>query len=433
MAIFDIFKRKPAEQKREVTNSQNNVIIRTVGQKKYAPVTDPYEAMKSSIVYRGIAIVSDSVASIPIHIYHKNKEGFWEVDEKSSMNYLFTVAPCKRQNIYEFLEGIVTHMIIYGNAYVYVRRDEDYEVKELILLYPHTVAYDELSDTYNVSDMYNKISGAFKSDKIIHIRHKSLGTYIGESVFTFAGRTIGLSNATDSEALSTMQTGGKLKGIISSESSLTGFGSAIDSQVDTIRDNMEAEINSGKDIITLQSGAEFKPISQTMRDLQLTDLHQITLSDLARYFGVSLAKLGINLGGNYQASLQDSMNFFTDTLKPLLKKLEAAFNCKLIPQSLSKKYKIEFDITSLTYFKEILSNYEKMQQIGLLTVNDIRKTFNRVATEGGENVFITTNTQPLAAPKVDPLLEEPQPQQQPAQTEESEINKIEKEPVPTNE
>ena len=74
-----------------------------------------------------------------------------------------------------------------------------------------------------------------------------------------------------------------------------------------------------------------------------------------------------------------------------------------------------------------------MQQIGLLTVNDIRKTFNRVATEGGENVFITTNTQPLAAPKVDPLLEEPQPEQQPAQSEESEINKIEKEPVPTNE
>lgn len=410
MAIFDFLKRKPVTQKRETTSS--NVTVRTVGQKKYTSVTDPYEAMKCSIVYRGIAIVSDSVASIPIHIYHKNKQGYWEIDEKSTLNYLLTVAPSKRQNIYEFLEGIVTHMIVYGNAYIYITRDSDYEVKDLTLLYPHTVSYDELSDTYNVSDLYNKVSGNFKSDKIIHIRHKSLGTFVGESVLTFAGRTIGLSNATDSEALSTMQTGGKLKGIISSESSLVGFGSAIDGQVDTIRDNMQAEIDSGKDIITLQSGAEFKPISQTMRDLQLVDLHQTTLSDLARYFGVSLAKLGINLGGNYQASLQDSMNFFTDTLKPLLKKLEAALNCKLIPQSLSKKYKIEFDITSLTYFKEILSNYEKMTQLGLLTVNDIRKTFNKLETEGGDNVFVTTNTQPLAAPKVDPLLqtEEQQPE-----------------------
>lgn len=411
MAIFDFLKRKPAIQNRD-TKASSTVVIRTPAQKRYTPVTDPYEAMKCSIVYRGIAIVSDSVASIPIHIYHKNKQGYWEVDEKSSLNYLFTVAPSKRQNIYEFLEGIVTHMIIYGNAYLYISRDSNYDVKELTLLYPKTVAYDELSDTYTISDMYNKISGTFKSDRIIHIRHKSLGTYIGESVFTFAGRTIGLSNATDSEALSTMQQGGRLKGIISSESSLVGFGSAIDSQVDTIRDNMQAEIDSGKDIITLQSGAEFKPISQTMRDLQLTDLHQITLSDLARYFGVSLAKLGINLGGNYQASLQDSMNFFTDTLKPLLKKLEAAFNCKLIPQTMSKKYKIEFDITSLTYFKEILSNYEKMQQLGLLTVNDIRKTFNKTETEGGENVFITTNTQPLSAPKVDPLLQDGEPQQE---------------------
>lgn len=411
MALLDIFRRKPAEQKR--SNTSQTVTIRTVGNRinKYTPVTDPYEAMKCSIVYRGIAIVSDSVASIPVHIYHKNKQGYWEIDDKNSLNYLLSVAPSKRQNIYEFLEGIVTHMIVYGNAYVYVRRDNDYEVKELILLYPHTVSYDELSDTYNVSDLYNKISGNFKSDKIIHIRHKSLGTYIGESVFTFAGRTIGLSNATDSEALTTMQTGGRLKGIISSESSLTGFGSAIDGQVDTIRDNMQAEIDSGKDIITLQSGAEFKPISQTMRDLQLTDLHQITLSDLARYFGVSLAKLGINLGGNYQASLQDSMNFFTDTLKPLLKKLEAALNYKLIPQSMSKKYKIEFDITSLTYFKEILSNYDKMMTLGLLSVNDIRQTFNKVGTEGGDTVLVTTNSQPISAPKVDPILEEPQAQE----------------------
>ena len=424
MSLLDVFKRKEKPQKREITTQTNNVVIRTVGQRKYAAVTDPYEAMKCSIVYRGIAILSDAVAAIPVNIYHKNKEGYWEVDEKNTLYTLLKTAPCKRQNIYEFLEGIVTHMVIYGNAYIYITRDADYEVKELTLLYPHTVAYDELSDTYTVSDYYNKISGTFKSDKIVHIRHKALGTYVGESVLNFAGRTIGLSNSTDTEALATMQTGGRLKGIISSESSLVGFGSAIDGQVDTIRDNMQAEIDSGKDIITLQSGAEFKPISQTMRDLQLIDLHQVTLSDLARYFGVSLAKLGINLGGNYMASLHDSLNFYMDTLNPLLKKIEAAFNAKLI--AIPKKYKIEFDRTTLTYFKEILVNYEKMINIGLLTVNDVRRTLNMPAAEGGDNVFITTNTQPLSAPKVDPLLQDGEPvQEQPAQPQETEINNTE--------
>lgn len=407
MALKDIFKRKPKTQERE-SSSSSTVIVRTAGQKKYTAVYDPYEAMKTSIVYRGIAILSDSVASIPLSIYHKNKEGYWVEDDKNSLYPVLHTAPCQRQNIYEFLEGIITHMVVYGNAYIFIRRDEDFNVKELTLLYPRTVAYEELTNTYNVSDMYNKISGNFKADRIIHIRHKSLGTYVGESVFTFAGRTIGLANATDSEALSTMQQGGRLKGIISSESSLVGFGSAIDNQVDTIRDNMQAEIDSGKDIITLQSGAEFKPISQTMRDLQLTDLHQISLSDLARYFGVSLAKLGINMGGNYIASLADSMNYYVDTLNPLLKKLEAAFNAKLIPASVSKKYKIEFDRTSLTYFKEILSNYDKMMTLGLLSVNDIRRQFNRQSTEGGDTVLVTTNSQPISNPKVDPILGEPE-------------------------
>lgn len=410
MAIFDFLKPKQKVQKRE-DSSQQTVIVRTVGKQNYSAVYDPNEALKSSVVYRGIAILSDAVASTPISIYHKNKNGHFVEDEKSSLWAILNYIPNKRQNIYEFLENIVIDLVVYGNSYIYIKRNADLDISELVLLYPKTVSYDELSDRYTVSDFYNNISGTFNSDKIIHIRHKSLGTFLGRSIFDFAGRTIGLANATDSEALRTLQTGGRMKGILSSESSLTGFGSAIDNQVDTIRDNMIQEIESGKDIITLQSGAEFKAISQTVRDLQLVDLHQITMSDLARYFGVSLAKLGINQGGNYIASLQDSMNFYTDSLNPLLKKIEAAFNSKLISPTVIKKYKIEFDRTSLTYFKEILSNYEKMVQLGLLSINDVRMIFNKDAADGGDSVFVSTNQQPLTAPKVDPLL---QPEEEPA-------------------
>ena len=421
MSLLDVFKRKKKVEQRSTVNQA--VTIRTVGQRKrnYSEVSDPYEALKSSVVFRCINILAGSVATTPISIYHKNKDGFFIEDDKNPIWKLLNYKPNKRQTSYEFLEGIVVQLIVYGNAYIYIKRNADYDVEELILLYPRTVAYDELRNTYTVSDVYNSISGTFKSDKIIHIRHTSLSTYLGISTIDCAAKTIGLAVATDSEALDTMVSGGKLKGLISSESSLTGFGSAIDSQVDTIRDNLEAEINSGKDILTLQSGCTFTPMSQSLRDLELIDLHQSTLSDLARYFGVSPAKLGILQGSNYIASLQDNLNYYTDSLNIFLKKIETSLTASLINATNCRKYKVEFDRTSLVYFKELLASYQKMGELGIITVNDIRKKFNKPGVDGGEEVFVSTNTQPLSAPKVDPLVPEEEPQAQPEQNE-PEIN-----------
>jgi hypothetical protein len=121
-----------------------------------------------------------------------------------------------------------------------------------------------------------------------------------------------------------------------------------------------------------------------------------------------------------------------------LKNIENSFTAALVNATNCRKYKVEFDRTSLVYFKELLSSYEKMQQLGIITVNDIRKKFNQPSTEGGDGVFVTTNSQLLTRPKVDPLdesgttEEEVKPQEQPTQ-EEPEINKPEKEVNEDNE
>jgi hypothetical protein len=84
----------------------------------------------------------------------------------------------------------------------------------------------------------------------------------------------------------------------------------------------------------------------------------------------------------------------------------------LINVSNCRKYKVEFDRTTLIYFKEILSNYDKMVMLGINSVNDVRKKFNKDATEGGDGVFVTTNSQLLTRPKVDPLDESGTPEEE---------------------
>ena len=291
-------------------------------------------------------------------------------------------------------------MVVYGNAYIYINRDIKGDIKELILLYPNTVYNDVMQNKYTVTDTYNGINGTFNANQIIHIKHKSLENIVGKSVVDFAAKTLGLANACDSESMATLNSGGRLKGIISSESSVIGFGDAQDTQIQDIRTNMEQELGSGKDILTMPSGVKWQTMSQTTKDLMITENKQYTLSDLARFLGISLSKLYIAFGSNYQAAQQEQLNFFVDTLNPLLTKIEKAFNTALISDSVGTKYKIEFNRGTLPYYKDVLANYEKQVQLGILSVNDVRRIHNQKPVEGGDDVLVSTNLQAVGNYKV---------------------------------
>lgn len=393
--IRNLFKNK------EIKRS-NDVNVRYVGakQNKYSPIYDEEKALTNSVIYRGVSILTDSVASIPLSIYRKDKKGFWKQDEKNTLYNVLTRNANERQTIYELLEGIVFQMIMFGNAYILIKRNASSDVKELVLLYPHSVYHDVISNTYTVTDTYNKVSGQFNSNQIIHLRHKSLENIVGKGVVDYCGKTLGLASACDSESLSTLSNGNRLKGIISSESSVIGFGDAQDNQLIDIQTNIQNEIDSGKDVMTLPSGVKFQSMSLSAKDSLLLDNKQYSLSDLARFMGVSLSKLGISLGSNYQAAQQDQLNFYIDTLNPILKKIENAFNSKLIADSVSNRYKIEFDRTSLAYFNDIMKNYKSMLELGILSVNDVRRNFNQAEVDGGDEILVSTNLQSIQNYKV---------------------------------
>ncbi len=399
MNLLDIFS---FNNKKKEVNKRSSVNVNYIATKanKYTSITNPDTALTNSVIYRGISILTDSVATIPIDIYHKNKQGYWELDEKNPLHSILTRKSNKRQTIYELLEGTVMQMVVYGNAYIYINRDIKGDIKELILLYPNTVYNDVIQNKYTVTDTYNGINGTFNANQIIHIKHKSLENIVGKSVVDFAAKTLGLANACDSESMATLNSGGRLKGIISSESSVIGFGDAQDTQIQDIRTNMENELGSGKDILTMPSGVKWQTMSQTTKDLMINENKQYTLSDLARFMGISLSKLYIAMGSNYQAAANEQLNFYIDTLNPLLTKIEKAFNTALISESVGNKYKIEFNRMTLPYYKDVLMTYEKLIQLGVISTNDIRKIHNQNPIDGGDKVLISTNLQFIDNPTV---------------------------------
>ena len=372
----------------------------TANTNKYKPIKSPELALRNSIIYRCISIISDSIASIPLDVY-RSRDGYWQADLKNSLHNVLSRRASKRFTSYEMLENTIIQMILYGNAYLYIKRDGTYDVSEIILLYPNTTYYDPINDWYQVSDEYNNINGKIMPDNIIHIRNKSIDGLVGKPTIDYLSKMLGIADAVDTENMKGLNTGMRLKGLISNKSEVIGFGEATDNQLSDIRNNIQQAIDEGNDIMALPSGVEFQNMSQSNKDSEINKIKEDLLKDLARFFGIPLSMLGIQGGsGNYQAASAELVNFYVNTLNPILRKIENAFNAKLVSDNLSQRYKIEFDRLSLPYFSDALSNYEKALQLGILSPNDVRKRFNQMPTDGGDEVLISTNLQTVKREEV---------------------------------
>jgi hypothetical protein len=94
--------------------------------------------------------------------------------------------------------------------------------------------------------------------------------------------------------------------------------------------------------------------------------------------------------------------YLSMTLDPILKRIEAEFTRKLIPQSLCCKRIFKFDrkgIYSLDL--ESMAKYQKLTiESGIYTVNDWRRIENQPLVEGGDTVLVSTNLAALDSEKI---------------------------------
>lgn len=357
------------------------------------------QAMKLSAAYRCTSILSGTIASLPLVIKRK-KDGYFSPDEENELYGLLTRMPNRRMNSFEFMRNMVIQIINQGNAYIVIKRKFG-SVSELVLCANNTVTYDKLNDAYIISDPYNRISGRFESYEIIHLRNNSLdGGYTGVSTITYASRIFSIAASADNQNLHTFQNGSKVKGIVSgvkeTARGLAGAG-LTDTQLSDVGDRIENQLNTGRDIVYVPGDVGFHQLSINPVDTQILGTKEICVLDTCRFYGVHPDKVFAGQPTNYKASEMSNVSFLTDTLQPILKQIEAEFNCKLIPNSVAHLYKISFDLaclyqtdltTQATYFKT-------MEEAGVFSVNDARKRADQPPVEGGDKVYISCNVQSI--------------------------------------
>ena len=364
-------------------------------------------AMSIATVFRCVKLLSESVANLPLQ-YLRRRDGIFKEVDNNSLDYLLNVQPDYAVNAFDFWRQIVQELLLDGNAYI-VPRYDGAELCRLVLCGRGTVSHDSFNDTYSISDSINGIFGLFDESEVIHIKGLTgRDSKKGVSVLTHARLTMGIASTGDQETQNRFANGGNVRGIVSNDSSVRGFGEYQDQQLKNTATDLNERFSNGERIVNLPGQVDFKQISLSSTDMQFLESRKFTVIEICRFFSVPPTFVYADTSNNYKTVEQADVDFLSHTLNPLLRNIEIELRRKLIAPSLCHKYKFRFDRRELFAcdLNGMMNYGTKLLQIGT-TVNEVRRMNNLTPVDGGDTVMVSANlrgineigAQPLQQPE----------------------------------
>lgn len=360
----------------------------------YWPAYTGQTALCVATVYRCVKILSESVANLPMQ-YMRKKDGIYVEDSDSRLAYLLNVQPDEAISAFDFKALLVQQVLLDGNAYIVpVYSPVTMEIDRLALCGRGTVSHDTINDTYTICDTVNGIYGTYSEDEVIHV--KGMTTYDskrGVSVLTFARLTLDIAAVGDAETYNRFANGGNVRGIVSNDTSVRGFGEYQDKELEKTAENLDDRFQHGERIVSLPGQVDFKQISLSSTDMQFLESRKFTVRDICRFFGVHPSFVFDDTSNNYKSAEMANVAFLSNTLQPLLRKIENEFQRKLFSASQYGKRKIQFDRRDL-YACDLESKAKYQADTiaaGIYTVNEWRREENKPAVAEGDTVLVSAN------------------------------------------
>ena len=79
-------------------------------------------AMATSAVYACVRVISETIASLPLHVYQRVGQGKEKAVEHG-LYYLLHDEPNPEMTSFVFRETLIGHLLLWGNAYAQIIRD----------------------------------------------------------------------------------------------------------------------------------------------------------------------------------------------------------------------------------------------------------------------------------------------------------------------
>ena len=361
-------------------------------------------AMQMTAVYSCVRILAEAVAGLPLHLYKYTDDGGKEKAIDHPLYRLLHDEPNPEMSSFVFRETLMTHLLLWGNAYAQIIRNGKNEVIALYPLMPNkmTVERDAKGQLYY---SYNRGNDEAIQDKqqtvtlrpsdVLHIPGLGFDGLVGYSPIAMAKNAIGMAIACEEFGAKFFANGAAPSGVLEHPGTIKDPA--------RVRDAWQSQFggssNSGK-VAVLEEGMKYTPISISPEQAQFLETRKFQINEIARIFRVPPHMVGDLEKSSFSNIEQQSLEFVKYTLDPWVIRWEQSLMRALLAADEKATYFVKFNLEGLLRgdYQSRMNGYAIGRQNGWMSANDIRELENldRIpAEEGGDLYLINGNMLPM--------------------------------------
>ncbi len=359
------------------------------------PVNE-HTAMQMTAVYSCVRILAEAVAGLPLHLYKYTASGGKEKALSHPLYFLLHDEPNPEMSSFVFRETLMTHLLLWGNAYAQIIRNGKGEIIALYPLMPNRMRVDrdtkgELYYSYtrysDEAPAINGITVTLRPSDVLHIPGLGFDGLVGYSPIAMAKNAIGLAMATEEYGAKFFANGAAPGGVLEHP------GTIKDPQKVKESWNMAYQGSSNAHrVAVLEEGMKYQPIGISPEQAQFLETRKFQINEIARIFRVPPHMVGDLEKSSFSNIEQQSLEFVKYTLDPWVIRWEQAISRSLLSPSEKKLYFSKFNVDGLLRgdYASRMNGYATARQNGWMSANDIRELENldRIPAELGGDLYL---------------------------------------------
>ena len=233
-----------------------------------------------------LVFLSEAVASLPLHVYRYNDNGGKEKALDHPLYFLLHDEPNPEMTSFVFRETLMTHLLLWGNAYAQIIRNGKGEVIALYPLMPDrmTVDRDEKGQLYykyqKNSDDAPTMEGStvyLDASDVLHVPGHGFDGLVGYSPIAMAKNAIGLAIAAEEYGSKFYANGAAPSGVLEHPGTIKDPSRVRESWTQTFG----GSANANK-IAVLEEGMKYTPISISPNEAQFLETRKFQINEIAR-------------------------------------------------------------------------------------------------------------------------------------------------------
>ena len=354
-------------------------------------------AMQTTAVYACVRILAEAIASLPLHVYEYQDDGGKKLVHDHPLYYLLHDEPNPEMTSFVFRETLMSHLLIWGNAYAQIIRDGAGRVLGLYPLLPDKMevqrddkgniyyVYSRNSDENPMFKEYGNIK--LKAEDVLHIPGLGFDGLIGYSPIAMAKNAVGMTLACEEYGASFFANGANPGGVLEHPGVLKD-----PSKVRESWNSVYRGVSNAHKIAVLEEGMKYQQIGIPPEEAQFLETRKFQINEIARLYRIPPHMVGDLDKSSFSNIEQQSLEFVKYTLDPWVIRWEQSLQRSLLLPGEKGKYFIKLNVDGLLRgdYQSRMNGYAVGRQNGWFSANDIREmeNMNPIPDEEGGNLYL---------------------------------------------